>query len=43
MGVSNLLSFGSAQESLMRIESTGIAQELEKTINPVVGDMRAQQ
>nr|WP_320010803.1 DEAD/DEAH box helicase family protein [uncultured Desulfobulbus sp.] len=42
-GSVNLLSFGSAQESLMRIESTGIAQELEKTINPVVGDMRAQQ
>jgi len=33
-GSVNLLSFGSAQESLMRIESANIARELEKTIDP---------
>lgn len=35
-GSINLLSFGKARESIMRIESTNIANELIKSIDPVV-------
>ena len=36
-GSINLLSYGSAQESLMRLESPNIAQELMKDLGKLIG------